>query len=205
VTQEWCGCGSLEALVDANGNRTSWERDVQGRVTREVRANGSDTDYVYETKTILHELAHRGDGGRSGPMNSRIAALAAVASRSIWVRVIGAATAVGVSACSLALAPPSVIAGQRFPESELVRIQRGAPSDEVQRVGGAPFDKRVTEAGEVWRYFMRLEQREHVKFLGVIPLPTRRSVATFEVIFVMRNGVVSEVTSRDGPGREPRR
>jgi YD repeat-containing protein len=37
--------------VDANGNRTSWDRDVQGRVTREIRANGSDTDYVYEAKT----------------------------------------------------------------------------------------------------------------------------------------------------------
>jgi RHS repeat-associated protein len=51
VTQEWCTCGSLEALVDANGNRTRWERDVQGRVTKEVRANGSDTDYLYETTT----------------------------------------------------------------------------------------------------------------------------------------------------------
>jgi RHS repeat-associated protein len=49
VTQEWCGCGSLEALVDPNGNRTAWERDLQGRVTREVRANGSDTEYLYET------------------------------------------------------------------------------------------------------------------------------------------------------------
>lgn len=28
VTQQWCKCGSLEALVDANGNRTEWERDV---------------------------------------------------------------------------------------------------------------------------------------------------------------------------------
>ena len=24
VTQTWCGCGSLEALVDASGNRTAW-------------------------------------------------------------------------------------------------------------------------------------------------------------------------------------
>jgi hypothetical protein len=32
VTQEWCSCGSLAALVDANGNRTAWERDVEGRV-----------------------------------------------------------------------------------------------------------------------------------------------------------------------------
>jgi RHS repeat-associated protein len=51
ITQEWCSCGSLDALVDANGNRTSWERDVQRRVTREVRANGAATQYSYETRT----------------------------------------------------------------------------------------------------------------------------------------------------------
>jgi RHS repeat-associated protein len=51
ITQEWCGCGSLDALVDANGNRTRWERDVRGRVTKEIRANGSETLYVYENTT----------------------------------------------------------------------------------------------------------------------------------------------------------
>jgi RHS repeat-associated protein len=51
VTQEWCTCGSLEGLVDANGSRTRWERDVQGRVTAEVRANGATTQYLYETTT----------------------------------------------------------------------------------------------------------------------------------------------------------
>lgn len=51
ITQEWCACGALDALVDPNGNRTSWVRDVQGRVTKEVRANGSETVYVYEATT----------------------------------------------------------------------------------------------------------------------------------------------------------
>ena len=50
ITQQWCGCGSLEKLIDAKGQSTSWERDVQGRVTREIRADGAtDTDYAYET------------------------------------------------------------------------------------------------------------------------------------------------------------
>jgi YD repeat-containing protein len=49
ITQSWCSCGSLDALIDANGNRTRWERDVQGRVTREVRAdNVTDTLYTYD-------------------------------------------------------------------------------------------------------------------------------------------------------------
>jgi RHS repeat-associated protein len=51
VTQEWCGCGALEALVDPNGNRTRWERDAQNRVISEVRANGSSVTYTYDTTT----------------------------------------------------------------------------------------------------------------------------------------------------------
>ena len=52
VRQEWCGCGALEALVDGNGNRTEWQRDAAGRVTREVRGGGAgDIQYVYENTT----------------------------------------------------------------------------------------------------------------------------------------------------------
>ncbi|MBY0492842.1 MAG: hypothetical protein K2Y23_01385 [Cyanobacteria bacterium] len=49
IAQVWCDCGAMDALVDANGNRTRWERDVQGRVTREIRAdNTTDTLYTYD-------------------------------------------------------------------------------------------------------------------------------------------------------------
>src|SRR5438093_9686644 len=52
VSQEWCTCGSLSKLIDANGHATSWDRDVQGRVTRELRADGTTaTTYTYETTT----------------------------------------------------------------------------------------------------------------------------------------------------------
>jgi RHS repeat-associated protein len=51
VQQEWCLCGSLNALIDPNGNRTSWDTDVQGRVTKETRANGNFRTYSYETTT----------------------------------------------------------------------------------------------------------------------------------------------------------
>jgi YD repeat-containing protein len=37
ISLQWCDCGVLDALVDANGNRTSWEYDLQGRVTKEIR------------------------------------------------------------------------------------------------------------------------------------------------------------------------
>jgi YD repeat-containing protein len=51
VTQQWCSCGSLDALVDAKGQATRWTRDIQGRVTQEHRASGPATQYSYETRT----------------------------------------------------------------------------------------------------------------------------------------------------------
>ena len=51
VTYQWCNCGSLESLVDSEGNETAWERDIQGRVTSETRANGAIKVYEYETTT----------------------------------------------------------------------------------------------------------------------------------------------------------
>ena len=58
ISQVWCDCGAMEALVDANGNRTRWERDVQGRITREVLTdNTTDTNFTYDLtgrlKTII--------------------------------------------------------------------------------------------------------------------------------------------------------
>jgi RHS repeat-associated protein len=51
VTQQWCSCGALEKMIDGNGNAITWERDLLGRVTREIRVDGSDIDFVYETST----------------------------------------------------------------------------------------------------------------------------------------------------------
>jgi RHS repeat-associated protein len=51
TTQQWCTCGSLEKVVDANNNATTWERDLQGRVTREIRADGKDRLFTYEATT----------------------------------------------------------------------------------------------------------------------------------------------------------
>jgi RHS repeat-associated protein len=49
VQQLWCDCGALDALVDANGNITRWERDLSHRVIREVRADdATDIDYTYD-------------------------------------------------------------------------------------------------------------------------------------------------------------
>jgi RHS repeat-associated protein len=51
INQQWCSCGSLEKLIDPNGNTTTWERDVQGRVIRTIRPDGSDATITYENTT----------------------------------------------------------------------------------------------------------------------------------------------------------
>jgi RHS repeat-associated protein len=51
TTYQWCSCGSLDAIIDGNGNQTSWSRDVQGRVTRETRADNAQFQYTYENTT----------------------------------------------------------------------------------------------------------------------------------------------------------
>jgi RHS repeat-associated protein len=56
ITQVWCNCGSLDKLIDANGNTTVWERDLLGRVIKETRADGKTKDFVYETTTSRLKL-----------------------------------------------------------------------------------------------------------------------------------------------------
>ena len=52
VTQLWCPCGTLDKLIDAKGQATTWERDAENRITREVRADGTTaTVSTYESTT----------------------------------------------------------------------------------------------------------------------------------------------------------
>jgi len=51
VLYDWCGCGSLEGITDANHNTTSWKHDVQGRVTDKFYADQTSIHYTYEQTT----------------------------------------------------------------------------------------------------------------------------------------------------------
>ena len=54
------GGDQLTALIDPNGNQTSWTYDLQGRVTQETRADQSSESYVYEaTSSRLHQRTDR--------------------------------------------------------------------------------------------------------------------------------------------------
>jgi RHS repeat-associated protein len=51
------GVGQLVKLVDPNGNETRWEYDIQGRKTKEIRANGAQYSYTYENTTSRPKTA----------------------------------------------------------------------------------------------------------------------------------------------------
>lgn len=48
---DWCTCGSLDKVIDPSGNVTRWEQDTQGRMIREIRADGAAWHYTYENTT----------------------------------------------------------------------------------------------------------------------------------------------------------
>ena len=51
TTYQWCNCGSLDKVIDPNSNTRTFNRDLQGRLTSEVRADGSATSFTYENTT----------------------------------------------------------------------------------------------------------------------------------------------------------
>ena len=48
---DWCMCGALKGIIDGQGNRTGFTRDVQGRVTAKTYADNTAIGYVYEQTT----------------------------------------------------------------------------------------------------------------------------------------------------------
>lgn len=57
IQRVWCSCGAPNALIDANGNKTTWERDWQNRVVREVHADGvTDTLFNFDPTGRLHSM-----------------------------------------------------------------------------------------------------------------------------------------------------
>src|SRR5205823_1769938 len=51
TSYDHCTCGALDGIVDGNGHRTGWTRDLEGRITTETRPDSSTTQYAYETTT----------------------------------------------------------------------------------------------------------------------------------------------------------
>jgi YD repeat-containing protein len=51
IRYEYCDCGSMSALIDLMGRKTTWDHDIQGRVTGKQYTDGSRVAYTYENTT----------------------------------------------------------------------------------------------------------------------------------------------------------
>ena len=47
----WCGCGSLDSIIDPKGNVTAWVRDIQGRALTKIYPDTTQINYAYETNS----------------------------------------------------------------------------------------------------------------------------------------------------------
>jgi len=53
---QWCKCGAARSITDALGRTTTWDHDVQGRVTAKTFPDGSKINYLYEnTISRVHQ------------------------------------------------------------------------------------------------------------------------------------------------------
>ena len=48
ITQyDYCTCGDIKAIIDANGNTTRWRFDIQGRITKKIYPDNTESIYHY--------------------------------------------------------------------------------------------------------------------------------------------------------------
>ena len=59
---DWCTCGSLVGITDPNGNLTTFNRDLQKRVSSKVFMGGTEIDYTYENTTSRLKSMHDPNG-----------------------------------------------------------------------------------------------------------------------------------------------
>jgi RHS repeat-associated protein len=48
---QWCGCGSLNSIIDPLGQATTWVRDIQGRVEEKIYADQTKIEYEYQPES----------------------------------------------------------------------------------------------------------------------------------------------------------
>jgi outer membrane protein assembly factor BamE (lipoprotein component of BamABCDE complex) len=106
--------------------------------------------------------------------------------------------------CSYALRAPEITAGRAFHEEHLPRIHSGMAASEVQQLLGQPLEVRKDGSAEVWRYFVRSEQGESVRLLGIIPVPGPKWTGMREAIITIVDGSVVEIRVRQEPTSGPK-
>jgi len=168
----WCTCGGMATLTDANGNVTTWTRDLLGRVTAKTYADSSAIDYAFESSTSrMHTMtdargsvatyAYNADNTLSGitySVGSGVATTPNVSFGydSVYNRVTSMADGTGTTTYSYngVYTSGSAITGGGRLASVSVPIASTSGTitysyDEVGRVTGRSIDAATTDANNV--------------------------------------------------------
>jgi outer membrane protein assembly factor BamE (lipoprotein component of BamABCDE complex) len=104
------------------------------------------------------------------------------------------------TACSYALVPPRLQDGRPFNASKLAQLTKGMSSDDVRALLGEPYEVKTEGDTARWRYYARHLEEERVKFLGFVPLPSRKDESVSEATIEFKGGRVDgfRVSPRTG-------
>lgn len=85
------------------------------------------------------------------------------------------------------------VEGRNFGAEKLGEIEEGTPAEEVLQLLGEPLERDHLVEGERWRYYVREERVDELRFLGLFPVQKKRWARTTEAQLVVSDGRVTEV------------
>lgn len=86
------------------------------------------------------------------------------------------------------------IEGENFTAEKLDQIDEGTPVDEVLRLLGEPLQRQPSAQGEQWRYYVREERVDELRFLGLLPVRKIRWERRTEARITVVGGRVAVIT-----------
>jgi outer membrane protein assembly factor BamE (lipoprotein component of BamABCDE complex) len=89
--------------------------------------------------------------------------------------------------CSYAKLPPKFVEGRQFSVATARRLPVGSSIGAVITALGEPLDRLRADDIETWRYSFRTEQKEIVRLLGIIPIPSKENGGTAVATLTFRD------------------
>ena len=123
--------------------------------------------------------------------------LASAVNRNSLARLTLTASWVLLTSCALATAPPRIVKGEEFPQEKVEKVQVGMSAQEVRDLLGRPFEIEVVGDRYQWRYYERERQDERIYILGLIPVKRPYWIVDTELIILLREDMVEEVSFQE--------
>ena len=106
-----------------------------------------------------------------------------------------------VTSCSYGNRPTIVIGGRDFPVNVARELRAGVSDSDVRRLIGPPLTVSTENDTELWHYEVATTDKEDIKLLGLIPMPSKDRGGKTIATLTFRNKVLSRVIVVDFPTR----